>query len=48
MSDWLRYANYVPFWKRQDPTIQDFFGHTLAMDWIFLLKQILQNGLDMI
>ena len=39
MSGWLRCADYVPFWKRQDPETQDNFGRTIAIYWIIHFKK---------
>ena len=36
--DWIFCTNYVPFWMRHDPTIQDIHGITHAMFWIFHVK----------
>ena len=35
---WLKKCNYIPFWKRNDPSIQDELGYTKAMDWIIYVK----------
>ena len=32
--DWIKHTNYVPFWMRHDPLIQNENGDTLAMIWI--------------
>ena len=31
---WIKNAEYVPFWKKEDPETKDEYGRTFAMIWI--------------